>query len=39
VPTHIFLPKFGKEDLSKGNLAKKAVGAILVTVGIILIND
>lgn len=34
----IFLPKLGKEDLSRRNLIQKGAGAALVAIGIALIN-
>ncbi|HEX4370086.1 MAG TPA: DMT family transporter [Rhizomicrobium sp.] len=34
----LFLPKFGREDLSAGNLARKAMGALLITGGVVLIE-
>jgi uncharacterized membrane protein len=34
----LFFPKFGREDLSAGNLARKAVGALLITGGVVLIE-
>lgn len=34
----LFLPKFGREDLSAGNLVRKAVGALLITGGVVLIE-
>lgn len=34
----LFLPKFGREDLSPANLWQKGISAALVTVGVILIN-
>jgi uncharacterized membrane protein len=34
----LFLPKFGREDLSAGNLVRKGVGALLITGGVILIE-
>jgi uncharacterized membrane protein len=34
----VFLPAWGKEDLSRRNLLRKGVGAALVVVGILLIN-
>jgi uncharacterized membrane protein len=34
----LFLPKFGREDLSAGNLVRKGLGALLITGGVILIE-
>ncbi len=34
----LFFPKFGREDLSAGNLVRKGVGAILITGGVVLIE-
>ena len=34
----LFFPKFGREDLSAGNLVRKGVGALLVTGGVVLIE-
>jgi uncharacterized membrane protein len=34
----LFLPKFGREDLSAGNLVRKALGALLITGGVVLIE-
>jgi drug/metabolite transporter (DMT)-like permease len=34
----VFLPRLGREDLSARNLAQKAVGAVLVTAGVILVE-
>jgi uncharacterized membrane protein len=34
----LFLPKLGREDLSAGNLVRKALGALLITGGVILIE-
>ncbi|HEY5085175.1 MAG TPA: DMT family transporter [Rhizomicrobium sp.] len=34
----LFFPKFGREDLSAGNLVRKGVGALLITGGVVLIE-
>ena len=34
----LFLPKLGREDLSAGNLVRKALGALLITGGVVLIE-
>lgn len=34
----MFLPKLGREDLSRGNLVRKGVGALAVAIGVALIN-
>ena len=34
-----FYPRLGREDLSVGNLTKKAASAVLVAAGAILINQ
>lgn len=34
----IFLPKFGREDLSPRNLLRKGLGAILIAAGVVLIE-
>jgi len=34
----IFLPKFAKEDLSRKNLLLKGAAAVLITIGVIVIN-
>ena len=34
----LFLPRFGREDLSSRNLIQKAVGASLITAGVILVE-
>lgn len=34
----IFLPGFGREDLSRTNLLQKGIAAVLVAIGVILIN-
>lgn len=34
----IFLPRFGTEDLSRANLTRKAIAAVVVMLGVILIN-
>jgi hypothetical protein len=34
----VFLPGVGKEDLSPANLARKAGAAVVVMIGVILIN-
>lgn len=34
----LFFPNLGREDLSTGNLAKKALGALLIAVGVVLIE-
>jgi uncharacterized membrane protein len=34
----IFLPRFGREDLSAGNLVRKALGALLIGAGVALIE-
>jgi len=34
----LFLPKFGREDLSAANLTRKALGALLIAGGVILIE-
>ena len=34
----LFFPRLGREDLSAGNLVRKGAGAVLITVGVILIE-
>lgn len=34
----IFLPRIGREDLSRANLFQKGIAAVLVAVGVILVN-
>lgn len=34
----LFLPRLGREDLSAANLARKALGALLITGGVVLIE-
>jgi hypothetical protein len=33
-----FFPKLGREDLPRRNLIQKGIGALLVTIGVLLIN-
>jgi hypothetical protein len=34
----VFLPRLGSEDLSRANLARKLCAAVVVMIGVILIN-
>lgn len=34
----VFIPSLGKEDLSKANLVRKGIAAVLVVLGVIIIN-
>jgi hypothetical protein len=34
----LFLPQLGREDLSAANLVRKALGALLITGGVVLIE-
>jgi uncharacterized membrane protein len=34
----LFFPRFGREDLSTGNLVKKGLGALLIAAGVVLIE-
>lgn len=34
----LFFPRFGREDLSAGNLVKKGLGALLIAAGVVLIE-
>jgi drug/metabolite transporter (DMT)-like permease len=35
----LFLPKFGREDMSKGSLIQKGIAVVLIVAGVILIGD
>ncbi len=34
----LFLPRLGREDLSARNLIQKALGAVLITAGVVLVE-
>jgi hypothetical protein len=35
----LFLPRFGREDLSARNLIQKSVSAALITAGVVLVGE